>query len=200
MNIVLASASPRRAQLLKQINLAFTVDPSALSEETNGLSEPDKLVEYLAKLKGKDVAKRHSSTLVIAADTVVSLAGELLGKPKNPAEAFEMLSKLSNRTHQVFTGVYIGVVNHKNNISDNFTFCERTNVTFSTLTEQEINYYISTGSPMDKAGAYGIQDDLGSLFVKKIDGDYYNVVGFPVHSFYQKLKSELPEIHKTLFF
>lgn len=199
MNIVLASASPRRAKLLKQINLTFTVDPSALSEETNGISEPDKLVEYLAKLKGEDVAKRHSSTLVIAADTVVSLAGELLGKPKNPAEAFEMLSKLSNRTHQVFTGVYIGVVNHQKNISDNFTFSERTNVTFSTLTEQEINYYISTGSPMDKAGAYGIQDDLGSLFVKKIDGDYYNVVGFPVHSFYQTLKSELPEIHKTLF-
>lgn len=200
MNVVLASSSPRRAKLLNQINLNYIIDASDVDEQSNGIEEPVQLVEYLARLKGVDVAGRHTNTLIIAADTIVCFEDKILGKPTDQINAFEILQTLSNKTHHVYTGVFLCYVDSEGNISKEISFTERTNVTFGALTESEIKHYINTGSPMDKAGAYGIQDDLGSLFVQRIDGDYYNVVGFPIHSFYQQMKKSFPEFCKTLFF
>ena len=199
MKVVLASSSPRRAKLLKQINISFEVDPSDVNENVTNLTNPAALVEYLAKLKGRDVAGRHKDAYIIAADTIVCLKDEILGKPEDEKHAFKTLKTLSENTHQVYTGVFICSVDQSGNISKEISFTERTNVTFGALTDSEINHYISTKSPMDKAGAYGIQDDLGSLFVKRIDGDYYNVVGFPLHAFYQHVKTSFPELSKNLF-
>ncbi len=200
MKVVLASSSPRRAKLLKQINLSFVVDPSDVDENGTNLPDPVDLVEHLAMLKGRDVAARHKDAFIIAADTIVSLNDEILGKPEDEEDAFETLKTLSDNTHQVYTGVLLCSVDQSGNISKEFSFTERTNVTFGALTDSEINHYISTKSPMDKAGAYGIQDDLGSLFVKRIDGDYYNVVGFPLYAFYQHVKTSFPDLSKNLFF
>lgn len=200
MKVVLASSSPRRAKLLKQINILFEVDPSNVDENGIILSDPVAIVEHLAKLKGRDVAARHKDSFIIAADTIVCLNDKVLGKPEDEEHAFNTLKTLSDKTHQVYTGVFLCSVDQSGNIFKEFSFTERTNVTFGTLTDSEINHYISTKSPMDKAGAYGIQDDLGSLFVKRIDGDYYNVVGFPLHAFYQHVKTSFPELSNNLFF
>ncbi len=199
MKVILASASARRATLLKQIGVNFETDPSDIHEEIINNKSYKKIVRHLAKIKGQDVAKRHSHCLIIAADTIVVIDGKILGKPAGTDDARRMLSLLSGRKHEVYSGVYIARLEEKGTIIKDFSFAERTNVTFSPLDESEIDLYIQGGSPFDKAGAYGIQDDSGSLFVKKISGDYYNVVGFPLNSFYQHLKKEMPNIHKTLF-
>ncbi len=200
MKIILASASPRRAVLFNQMKLSFTVDSSSIVEIVDESLPPSRIVQSLAKQKGEDVAKRHKNAFVVAADTIVCLNDLILGKPESPEKAVRMLNKLSNNTHDVYSGVWAGLTDSNSNLTTSFSFYERTKVTFSALTEQEIDHYVESGSPMDKAGAYGIQDDRGSLFVKKIDGDFYNVVGFPVHSFYQNLKLLMPHIHQTLFF
>ncbi len=200
MKVVLASSSPRRALLFKQIGLSFTIDPSNVDETVSERLPPNEIVQVLALRKGMDVSSRHEHSLIIAADTVVCLDNKILGKPSSKKEAGEMLLSLSNVTHEVFSGVFVGLTSDHGKSSQSFTFSERTNVTFSALSELEVDHYIETGSPFDKAGAYGIQDDLGSLFVKKIEGDYYNVVGFPINAFYQHLKVKLPEIHQQLFF
>lgn len=200
MKVVLASSSPRRALLLKQIGLSFTIEPSNVDETISEELPPDEIVQILAQRKGIDVAARYEHTLIIAADTIVCLNDRILGKPSDKNEAREMLSALSNLTHEVFSGVYVALTSDLGNICQSFSFSERTKVTFSALTELEVNHYIATGSPYDKAGAYGIQDDLGSLFVKNIEGDYYNVVGFPLNAFYQHTKAKLPEVHQNLFF
>lgn len=199
MKIILASASARRAALLRQIGLYFEIDPSGIHEEIANNRSPEEIVCTLAQDKGLDVASRHSQSLVIAADTIVVIDKKILGKPTDADEARSMLSLLSGRTHQVYTGVYTAEVNKKGTVVKDFTFTERTNVTFSTLNEAEIEQYIRGGSPFDKAGSYGIQDDAGSLFVKNINGDYYNVVGFPLNSFYMHLRKHMPYIHKKLF-
>jgi septum formation protein len=200
MKIILASASPRRATLLKQLNIDFEADPSTIDEITEPGQMPSNLVEVLSELKGRDVAERHKSSLVIAADTIVCYKDQILGKPADESEARSMLTMLSDNTHDVYSGVWIGLTNGSAIIEHSFSFSERTKVTFSSLSESEINFYIAGGSPMDKAGAYGIQDDFGALFVKSIEGDYYNVVGFPLNAFYRNLRNELPHIHETVFF
>jgi septum formation protein len=200
MNVVLASASPRRARLLQRLDIDFITDPSSANEDRVTHSEPSLLVEKLAQVKGRDVAKRNPDSFLIAADTIVWFQGSVLGKPKEPHQAREMLRSLSNNTHEVYSGVYCCLTGSGGNIVDDFTFHQRTKVTFSALNDHEIDYYISTGSPFDKAGAYGIQDDFGSLFVQEIEGDYYNVVGFPLNKFYQQLKFNMPTIHQKLFF
>ena len=200
MKVVLASSSPRRALLLKQIGLSFTVDPSNMDEKITAQLPPNEIVQVLARRKGTDVASRHDQSLIIAADTVVYLDNQILGKPSDKNEAREMLLSLSNLSHEVYSGVFVALTSDQGVINQSFSFSERTKVTFSALTELEVDRYIETGSPFDKAGAYGIQDDLGSLFVKNIDGDYYNVVGFPINAFYQHIKSKFPEIHQDLFF
>lgn len=200
MKVVLASSSPRRAHLLRQIGISFTIDPSSVDETVTEHLPPGEIVQILAQRKGLDVAVRHDHSLIIASDTIVFQNNKILGKPTDEIEAKEMLSSLSDSTHEVFSGVFIALTKGQGEVSYSFSFFERTKVTFSALTELEVKAYIATGSPFDKAGAYGIQDDLGSLFVKKIDGDYYNVVGLPLHSFYQQIKEKLPEIHRYLFF
>jgi septum formation protein len=200
MDIILASASPRRAELFRQMNLTFITDPSDVDEDGFGDLDPEMLVKQLSSLKGEDVAKRHKDALVIAADTIVCLDDQILGKPASEEEASEMLNRLSGQTHEVYSGVWVGNTDANANIIFSFSFSERTKVTFSALSQGEIDYYVAGGSPMDKAGAYGIQDDFGALFVEKIEGDYYNVVGFPMNAFYQNLRTLMPGIHQTIFF
>lgn len=192
MRIVLASQSPRRKKLLQQIGLAFEIYPSN-AEEISAHTDPELLVEDLAALKAEDVASRFSESLVIGSDTIVVHNGEVLGKPKNETEAAAFLQQLSGTDHFVYTGVAFVKTDKKGTIQAKHTFNEQTKVTFSTLGEHEINAYIKNGNPLDKAGAYGIQDDVGALFVEKIVGDYYNIVGFPLNRFYREIKSFIPE-------
>lgn len=179
--------------MLTQINLSFSVHPSNVSEEVQDYFSPSELVERLARRKAMDVAKNYRSTLVIGADTIVVHDGDILGKPGSKYDAVNLLKRLSGNTHEVFSGVCLILTNSSKNISKTISFYERTEVTFSDLNQQEIEDYVKTGSPMDKAGAYGIQDDWGSLFVTKINGDYYNVVGFPLQKFYTVLKDFAPD-------
>lgn len=197
-SIILASASPRRKKLLELINLPFEVIPSPVGEAFDpGLSPPE-IVETLALRKAKDVASGKKDKLVIGADTIVVFEDEILEKPDSPKQAVEMLQRLSNNTHQVFTGVALVKTDGKGNIRDSCSFAERTDVVFGELDPEDVSRYVDSGSPMDKAGAYGIQDDLGALFVEGIEGDYYTVVGFPLYAFYQTMKQFAPEyLHKS---
>ncbi|HKJ30841.1 MAG TPA: Maf family protein [Balneolales bacterium] len=191
--IILASQSPRRRALLSQINLTFTVHPSNVSEDTDREFSPSELVEKLARRKAIDVAQNYRSALVIGADTIVVHQGDILGKPGSEYEAIRLLKRLSADTHEVYSGVCLVLTNAQKGLQKTTSFYACTRVTFSSLSDQEIEEYVKTGSPMDKAGAYGIQDDWGSLFVSEIHGDYYNVVGFPLQKFYSVLKDFAPE-------
>jgi septum formation protein len=172
-HLILASSSPRRKELLENIHLSFKVSSSDVDESfSNGLS-PAEVVMELADRKAKAVAVSNPESFVLGADTIVVLDGSILGKPNDEQEAIEMLKKLSGNTHEVYTGV--AIVSPK----DSICFYEKTTVTFWELTETEINMYVSSGEPLDKAGAYGIQQ-LGSFLVKEIHGDYFSVVGLPV--------------------
>ena len=177
--IILASGSPRRKQLLEQIDLEFEVVPSQIYEDFSLNLSPTDFVEYYAQEKAKDVANSYPDKWVIGADTIVVFESHILGKPKNEKDSFQMLKRLSGNTHQVITGV--SIQNIKQDISDSFH--ERTNVTFNTLNDNIINYYIETYAPFDKGGSYGIQDWF-SVCVNRIDGCFYNVMGFPLSSFY----------------
>lgn len=190
--IILASGSPRRKKLLDLLNLHFEVIVSDIQETIDHRLAPSEIVQSLAGQKARDVSSKVTDALVIGADTIVSLNDAILEKPANEAQALEMLRSLSGRSHQVFTGVAIYKIDKMENITDKCTFFEQTDVTFGPLDEADIKAYIASGSPMDKAGGYGIQDDFGAIFVKAINGDYYNVVGFPLYSFYQKMKSFAP--------
>ena len=188
-NIILASASPRRKKLLEQINLSFRVHPSAVDESYPSDWSPAEIVCKLALRKAEDIATEYGSSLIIGADTIVTFRNEVLEKPSDANDARRMLVMLSETSHQVYSGVALCKTDSGNNIIDSVTFFEKTDVFFGELNSEMIDRYIETGSPMDKAGGYGIQDDFGAIFVKKIEGDYYNVVGFPLHSFYNTLKS-----------
>lgn len=181
MAIILASASPRRRELLKFITEAFTVKVSDAEEVTDPELSAEETVKSLAVIKGEAVAKDFPDDTVISADTIVVLDGKILGKPKNKEDAFSMLSSLSGRAHEVYTGVCVlhGCIK--------LVFAERTEVTFYSLTSEEIRAYIATGEPSDKAGAYGIQGK-GCTLVKAINGDYNNVVGLPVARLNRLLK------------
>jgi len=197
--IILASASPRRKQLFEMMGVPCAIDPSDIEE----VIKPDRSPEYnvcsLAEQKAEDVAQRHVSSIIIAADTIVVKDGIILGKPASENDAAKMLRSLSGDHHHVYSGVSLRLSKDYGDSCERISLFGKTKVTFSTLTESEIKHYITTGSPMDKAGAYGIQDDYGSLFIKKIEGDYYNVVGFPVNAFYQTLKSDYPDMFKKVF-
>lgn len=184
--IVLASGSPRRKQLLEQIDLEFLVIPSQVHEDFDLDLSPEKFVEYYAKEKAKDIAKAHPDKWIIGADTIVVFNAEILGKPKDRDDSLRMLKMLSGNTHQVFTGV--SIQQSKMQVSD--TFHEYTNVTFNTLDDMVISYYIDTYKPFDKAGSYGIQDWF-SVCVNHIDGCFYNVMGFPLSMFYSRFSALL---------
>ena len=182
--LILASGSPRRKFLLKQIGLDFQVIPSDIYEDFS-LRLPSKdFAEHFAKLKAHSVANQFPDHLVIGADTIVVFNNKILGKPSNKEEGTEMLSRLSGQTHTVITGVCLELKDQK--ICE--TFNEETQVTFQHLSENEIQDYIEIYNPLDKAGSYGIQDWF-SVCVKKVNGCYYNVVGFPLSAFYQKYKA-----------
>jgi septum formation protein len=182
-NIYLASKSPRRRKLLKQLGLKFKSFSVDLDEEILDGEHPVQTVRRLALHKAELALKKIKKGIVITADTIVVQNREIIGKPKNRKDAFAILSKLSNKTHEVYTGfVIVNSITGKRIISHEKTF-----VTFKKLSYREIIDYIRTGSPMDKAGAYGIQDDFGAVFVKKINGCYYNVVGLPLAKLYKSL-------------
>lgn len=167
--------------------------PSMVDESFNPELNADEIVQQLALRKAKDVAAQFKDALIIGADTVVAFEDEILTKPKDKSEAKNMLGRLSGQTHQVYTGVGLCKVDSQHNISESTAFFEQTDVTFGALNSEDIEAYIASGSPMDKAGAYGIQDDFGAIFVKRIEGDFYNVMGFPLHSFYEAMHSFAPE-------
>ncbi len=178
--IILASQSPRRQELLKLITSDFEIKVSNVDETLPDKITPKEAVMYLSKIKAEPFA--DGDDIVIGADTVVALDGKILGKPKSEENAKEMLEFLSGRTHSVFTGVTL-TSNKKVK-----TFAVETKVKFFELTNEEIDAYIKTKEPFDKAGAYGIQG-YGSLLVEKIDGDYFNVVGLPVSTLARELKA-----------
>lgn len=188
--IILASASPRRADLLKQAGFTFTVIPSTV-KETITESTPDKIVEDLAFQKADNVYQQikkdytDKDFCVIGADTIVYYDHEIIGKPQNEQEAFDMLKLLSDRTHQVFTG--IAIILKTNGEKQSYLLHERTAVTFYPINDYELKEYIATGDCMDKAGAYGIQGPF-AVHIKGINGDYNNVVGLPIAKLYQAMK------------
>lgn len=184
--IVLASKSPRRKKLLEQIGLQFDVVVSNYEEENHSTDiEPSTYALELALLKAKNVASRlDENAIVIGADTIVVIDDKILNKPANEKVAFEMLRTLSGNTHTVFTGVAIIDSKTGRSVSD----VKSTRVRFRELSDEEISAYISTGSPLDKAGAYGIQDDFGAVFISHIEGCYYNIVGLPLEMLYGMLK------------
>ena len=185
MNWILASASPRRRELLAELIDEFEVIPSLADENLEGDFTPETLVKALAELKAKEVALRPENTgkAVIGSDTVVAFGGEVLGKPKDEADAFRMLRLLSGKAHAVYTGVCFAQNSERGYVAK--TQAEKTDVYFEELSDAWIREYIQGGSPMDKAGAYGIQD--GGL-VKKIEGSYTNVVGFPIELVQEMIK------------
>lgn len=177
--VILASASPRRSQLLRGLGISFCVRP-ADCDEHSAEHDPERLVCELARRKAMAVDAGPQDT-VIAADTVVCLSGEILGKPHDSAEASNMLHRLSGRMHTVFTGV---AVRRSGQI---LVRAEKTDVYFRTLPDEYIERYVESGEPLDKAGAYGIQG-VGGAFVRRIEGDFYNVMGLPLCTLCQMLE------------
>lgn len=183
--IILASQSPRRRELLRYIFDEFEVIPSDADETPPEGVESADIPEILAVRKALDVSKAHPEALVIGCDTVVILDGKIFGKPHSKPEAIDMLKALSGRTHDVISGVCLCYG------GKTLSFSQRTGVTFYPLSEEDILGYIEKCPPYDKAGSYGIQD-CGGLFVKSLDGDHYNVMGFPI----ARLKIELERLRK----
>lgn len=196
MKYILASASPRRQELLNQAGFIFEVIPSTVDEKITK-DIPSDVVMELAHQKALDVYEshvkdnpeyQHEDCIVIGADTIVSYRGEILGKPADSTEAYDMLSMLADRTHQVYTGVTFAGRIHGKEISH--TFFEKTDVTFYPVTKEDLHTYVSSGDSLDKAGAYGIQGAF-AIHVKGIEGDYNNVVGLPIARLYHELVSIL---------
>ena len=180
--IVLASASPRRRELLGRFGIPFRVIPARGEEKAPAGLSPGELVRVLAEHKATEVAAGEPESVIVAADTVVEIDGEILGKPGTPERAAEMLRRLSGRTHRVWTGVCVRQGERV------LSAAEETAVRFHPLTEEEIAAYVATGEPLDKAGAYGYQD-RACLFVERIEGDYFNVVGLPMERLGRMLRS-----------
>ncbi len=180
-NIILASASPRRKELLQLAGVEFSVDVADADETLPDRITPRDAVEYLSKIKAEAVFDNHNDCIVIGADTVVAIGDEILGKPKDYDEANKMLNTLSGKTHYVYTGV--SIISKEKSI----TFSQKTAVEFYQLNQSEIDEYIASKDCFDKAGGYGIQTN-GCVLVKGIQGDYFNVVGLPVAETVRKLK------------
>lgn len=212
---ILASQSPRRKELLEQMGVKFQICP-AKGEENITKKEPAEIVMELAELKAKEVAdrvlikdeqmikpslpgmmtgKREQEYLVIGADTIVSYQGEILGKPKDEKDAVRMLTMLSGRTHQVYTGVCLIYIDDQH--TEMHQFYEKTDVTMYSMSAKEIASYICTGEPMDKAGSYGIQGKC-AIHIKEIKGDYNNVVGLPIARLYQEIKKNIPKVYAEI--
>ena len=186
--LILASNSPRRRELLEQIGVEFEVIPSNAEEKVTK-QEPSEVVEELSRQKAEDVAAAVEDGIVLGADTVVCQDGQIMGKPKDEADAKQMLQKLQGEEHSVYTGVTI-LVKENGAVQHVQTFSQETKVYVYEMTDEEIDRYIATGEPLDKAGAYGIQGRFAA-YVDGIEGDYNNVVGLPVSAVWQELKELL---------
>ncbi|MBE6022844.1 MAG: septum formation inhibitor Maf [Cellulosilyticum sp.] len=184
--ILLASQSPRRKQLVQLLPWRFEVCTEEVEEQIDEALTPEENVQALARQKAEAVALKYPDQWVIGADTVVCYEGKIMGKPKDEVDAKNILNKLSGKTHQVYTGV--ALIHQDKGVIQ--TFYQETQVTMQLLSEEEIETYIQTKEPMDKAGAYGIQG-YGARYIVGIKGDYYNVMGLPVHQLYQELKKHL---------
>ena len=192
IQLVLASASPRRQELLRNAGIPFTVCPSNIPEAPLAGESPRECAERLAREKAVAVSRQHPANFVLGADTIVVVDGEILGKPRDEADAMRMLRLLSGRIHQVITGVCLvgpslRTGNQKLETGFEDTRSETTLVTMASLTDEDIRSYVATGEPMDKAGAYAIQGNA-SRWIPRIEGDYFNVVGLPVALVYSMLK------------
>ena len=183
-HIYLASKSPRRRQMLEMVGIKFTLLETEVDEENHFADNPREYVISLSGKKADAAAQTVREGIIAAADTIVYLDGKILNKPKDAEDARRMLKLLSGRTHQVYTGFTILRLHDRKVLQQ----CEVTDVTFRRLDEEEIEEYVQSGAPLDKARAYGIQDDLSALFVERIDGCFYNVVGLPLPKFYLALK------------
>lgn len=179
--IILASKSPRRQELLQLMGIDFKVVLRDVDESYPAGLSPSDIAVYIAEKKAKAFDEVIENEIVITADTIVSLEGKILGKPDNEAHAFEILSDLSGKRHEVITAVSL-LKNHKLT-----SFYEVSEVFFKELSAEQIKYYVSTYSPMDKAGAYGIQEWIGLVAVAKINGSYSNIVGLPTQRLYEEL-------------
>lgn len=191
--MILASKSPRRKEILEEFGFKFKIEAKETLEESKKENPKDFVME-IALEKAMVVAEDNYEEWIVAADTVVVYNNKILGKPKNKEEAKEVLKSLSSHSHEVYTGV--AIVNKQKNIS--LTFTELTKVYFKNISDQEINWYVETKEPLDKAGSYGIQGK-GSILIEKIEGDFYNVMGFPISKFYEEMKKlgfKLKEIDK----
>jgi septum formation protein len=187
MELILASASPRRKELLEKIGLPFTVQP-AMGEERITQKSPAAVVMELSRQKAEEIAAAQTEDcIIIGADTVVARGEKIMGKPKDAADAKQMLRSIADDCHQVYTGV---TLIRTGAYPQSVTFQEKTDVCLYPISDAELDAYIASGDPMDKAGAYGIQGDF-AIYVKRIAGDYYNVVGLPIGRVYQELKRML---------
>ncbi len=181
--IILASGSPRRQQLLRDLRIPFTVRTVSVAEDYPAELPPEQVAEFLAEKKGQAYRDTLAEDeLVITADTTVVVGEYLLNKPANAAEAHEMLTALSGRVHRVITGVCLTTTTVSR------TFADTTKVTFRMLSDEEISFYVENYRPFDKAGGYAIQEWIGMIAIEKIEGSYFNVVGLPVEKLYGELK------------
>lgn len=183
-NIILASQSPRRKELLSGLDIPFTVEVLDVDESFPEELKGEEIPIYLAELKANAFKSRmQDNSLIITADTIVWLEDKMLGKPKDLDDAKSMLRSLSGKTHEVFTGVCIM------SKAKQKSFCAVSHVRFAVLSEEEIDYYLSKYKPLDKAGSYGVQEWIGYVAVEHIDGSYFNVMGLPIHRLYEELKA-----------
>ncbi len=182
-DIILASASPRRSQLLKELGVRFRVLPKNIDEKFDTEFPPQKVAEYLSEKKARSFSQNEmlENTIIITADTIVTIGDIILGKPINAREAKSILQQLSGRKHEVITGVTLRSMKKLK------TFSVTTTVHFKALSEAEIDYYIENFQPFDKAGAYGIQEWIGHAAIESIEGSYFNVMGLPTHQLYKEL-------------
>ncbi|MBE7653338.1 septum formation protein Maf [Tenacibaculum finnmarkense genomovar finnmarkense] len=180
--VILASKSPRRQQLIKDLNIPFIIKTKEVEEIYPEHLKGTEIADFLADLKAKPFKEELTQTdLLITSDTIVWHNNKALGKPKDYNDAFKMLKNLSDNTHQVITSICISNKNFKKIFNDSTT------VTFKKLSDDEVHYYIENFQPFDKAGAYGIQEWIGKVAITKIEGSYFNVMGFPIHKLYKEL-------------
>ena len=190
--IILASKSPRRKKILELIGLNFIIRPSNIHEHLNLEMSPANFAKYWSKKKAKSIASDYKDNLIVGADTIVNLNGKILGKPKNKEESYVMLKNLSGKTHEVITGITI--IHKKMEILK--TFSAVTKVSVRNIPDKDIIYYAENYPTLDKAGSYGIQDWF-SVWIKRIDGCYYNVMGLPLSKFYKNyilIKNEINNV------
>lgn len=190
--IVLASASPRRAEILATLGIPFVVDPSDVPEEILAGESGESAAERLAAAKAAQVSRRHPAEWVLAADTLVLLDGEALGKPKDDADAARMLRRIAGREHRVVTAVRLGRGAEKSR-----GLVDVSRVRIAPLSEGEIRWYVATGEPRDKAGSYAVQG-LGARFIERVEGSFTNVMGLPARGVYRLLKEEAGDLALAL--